>query len=104
MSEYLTEFIVSQVLTGIACGIIACRADKMLKGTTDGRVFLQHAGLGVALFASLVIQFTQYRAWAGALIAGGVVFFFAMSRKRWERAAPDGTTKPGELGPPELNR
>lgn len=99
----MTEFIVSQALTVIACGIIACRADKMLKGTTDGAVFVQHAGLGVALFASFVIQFTQHRAWAGALIAGGVVFFFAMSRKRWQQSAPEGTTKPGDLGPPEMH-
>lgn len=93
----MTEFIVSQALTIIACGIIACRADKMMKGKTDGSVFLQHAVLGVALFASFVIQFTPYHDWADTLTSAGVVFFFVMSRRRWKRAAPEGTTKPGEL-------
>lgn len=94
----MKEFIATQALTILACGIIACRVDKMLKGATAPGVFIQHAVLGVALFASSVIQFTVYRAWAGSLVSAGLVFFFVMSRKRWKNSAPEGTTKPGDLG------
>ena len=92
----------SGALTLIACFMILCRVDKMMNGVTQGTVFAQHAILGMALFGSFVISFTDYAEWGDAILSAGIVCFLLLSVRRWKRGAPIGTTKPMGLDETEL--
>lgn len=98
-----TAHVVSSVVTAVACYLIACRIDKMTSGKTKVGVFLQHFSLGGCMFVSMVMNFTDLEDWSPAVMAGGVLLFFVMSFHRWRNAAPDDTTKPGDLGPLKFN-
>lgn len=93
----MTGHIVATALALVACFMLLCRVDKMVKGTTKYSVFLQHALLALSLFGSAVLNFTEFDDWSPASMAAGVVCFFFFSVNRWRKGAPDGTTKPMEL-------
>lgn len=81
------------LLTVAVCWMIACRIDKMNKGVTQQRVFLQHFLLGVAVFASFIVGFTSYKEWSAVILSVGVLQFFTFSIGRWRKHAPDDTVK-----------
>lgn len=89
--------IVSALLCLVACFMIACRIDKMVRGVTLAMVFYQHAALAAGLFGSFLLTFTRHAAWSTASVVAGVVVFLALSVQRWRHGAPEGTTRPGEL-------
>lgn len=88
--------VVATVLGIVGCGMLLCRVDKMLLGHTRLEVFLQHAALAVALFASIILQFTEFEDWAPAAMYAGVVAFLLFGTGRWRHGPPPGTTRPNE--------
>lgn len=99
----MTGQFVAGALSLVGCFVLLCRVDKMLKGVTKPIVFAQHAVLAVGLFGGFLLNVTGEGAWAAASIAAGVLSFFLMSMGRWRHAAPEGTAKPGDLGPYEID-
>ncbi len=95
-------YTVTGLLALAGCFMIACRVEKMVKGVTLPSIFIQHAMVGLGLFGGFVLLFTDYHEWSPASIAGGIVAFFVFSLRRWQRGAPEGTTKPADLDGPSL--
>jgi hypothetical protein len=93
----MTGHIASLLLSLVACFMLLCRVDKMVKGITQTSVFIQHAILALAMFCSAVLTFTEFHDWSPAIMAAGIVSFFFLSVHRWRYQAPDGTTKPAPL-------
>ena len=89
--------IVSALLSLIACFMIACRIDKMVRGVTLSAVFYQHAALAAGLFGSFLLTFTRHADWSTASVVAGVVVFLTLSVQRWRHGAPEGTTRPADL-------
>lgn len=89
--------VVSALLCLVACFMIACRIDKMVRGVTLSLVFYQHAALAAGLFGSFLLTFTRHAEWATASTVTGVVVFLGLSLQRWRHGAPEGTTRPGDL-------
>ena len=82
---------VSLGLTLSTCFVVACRIDKMLKGTTRPVIFYQHALLALGFFGSFVLGFTQWADLSEASSAAGVLLFFLLSANRWRHKAPEDT-------------
>lgn len=93
----MTGHIISMLLSLVACFMLLCRVDKMVKGVTKPSVFIQHAVLALSLFGSAVLNFTDFDDWSPAAMAAGIVAFFFFSINRWRHQAPEGTTKPAPL-------
>lgn len=87
----------SQVVYGLLSlgllWVLACRIDKMMKGVTQQKVFLQHFLLGMSVFGAWLLGFSKYAEWSEAIIVLGVLQFFLFSLKRWKNKAPDDTVK-----------
>ena len=80
---------------------VLCRINQMRAGVTMPAVFLQHAMLGMGLFAALLFP----PPWAKTILAVSIAAYLIAGASRWRYAAPRGTeTQPGALGPPELDR
>jgi hypothetical protein len=76
---------------------VLCRVNLMQHGRTAPLVFMQHALLGIGLFAALVLPVPL----AKLAMAAGVCAFLVMGAARWRYAAPQWTeTADGDLGPP----
>lgn len=88
--------LLSMGLTLAACWVLACRIDKMLKGTTQPGIFVQHFLMAIGLFGSFLLVFTEWADLAPASMAAGVLAFFAFSASRWRRGAPV-DTRSGDL-------
>lgn len=69
---------------------VLCRVNAMQKGVTHWPIFVQHAALGLGLFASLLLPAD----WGRAALAAGVFVFLAMGAHRWRHGAPADTRKP----------
>lgn len=94
--------IVSDGLLLAGIFMLACRIEKMMRGVTELRVFVQHFALACSLGAALLLSFGELSDWGPACVAGGVVFFFAMSLKRWRQAPPNGTKRARPVADHEL--
>lgn len=79
------------------CVILGCRVAKMMRGVTSLAVFLQHAGLALAMFGSVLLTIVGHGEWAATCTSVGVLVFLLMSVKRWRGAAPAGTNRPQPL-------
>lgn len=81
------------ILTGFmltaAIWSVLCRIHKMDPGVTHPLVFLQHAVLGLGLFAALMAP----PPWGKAGLVMGVLLFLLASSKRWKLGAPAGTER-----------
>lgn len=79
---------------------LVCRVAKMHSGRTKFGVFLQHAGLALALFGALFLPSEH----AKAAMAAGVLLFLLLGSRRWADGAPPGTDKTSFLDQPiDLN-
>ncbi len=94
--------IVSDGLLLAGIFMLACRIEKMMRGVTELRVFVQHFALACSLGAALLLSFGDHSDWGPACVAGGVVFFFLMSLKRWRQAPPQGTKRARPVADHEL--
>lgn len=86
----------------VGCIMIACRIEKMMRGVTAVRVFLQHAALALGMFNAFLLSFTKFAAWGTASVAAGVLVFFLLSLSRWRYAPPSGTERPRPLSPKHM--
>lgn len=100
--ENNAALIVSDSLLVAGIVILACRIEKMMRGVTELRVFVQHFALACSLGAALLLSFGELSEWGPAAVSGGIVFFFAMSLKRWRQAPPQGTKRVRPVADHEL--
>lgn len=91
--EAHAALIVSDCLLVVGIVMLSCRIEKMMRGVTALRVFVQHFLLSCSLGGALLLSFGDLYKWGPACVAGGVVVFFAMSMKRWRQAPPQGTKR-----------
>lgn len=85
------QLFVSMLLVLVACGMILCRIEKMMKGVTKTRVFLQYATMAGAMFGAMLLLFTPYFGLALGTAALGVIVYLWLSMNRWRYGAPKGT-------------
>lgn len=86
------------------CGSLVCRIHHMTVETRDG-VFWQHVVLAAGFFAVPVVMFLARTQWnqSGSDLALLVVLvsmsvYLMLGASRWRHGAPEGTTKPPQLG------
>lgn len=89
--------VASDTMLVAGCVMIACRIEKMMRGVTAVRVFIQHAALALGMFNAFLLSFTKFSAWGTASVAAGVLIFFLFSLSRWRYAPPAGTERPRPL-------
>lgn len=94
--------IVSDGLLVAGIVMLACRIEKMMRGVTELRVFVQHFALACSLGAAFLLSFGEHSEWGSASVAGGIVFFFMLSLKRWRQAPPQGTKRVRPVADHEL--
>ena len=94
---YNASTVVEGVLGAVVCTVLACRINKMMRGVTAVRVFIQHAALALGMFNAFLLSFTKFAAWGTASVAAGVLIFFLLSLARWRYAPPAGTERPRPL-------
>lgn len=85
--------VLSDALLVAGCVVLACRIDKMMRGVTSLRVFLQHAALAMGMFGAFLLSFTTFSAWGPVSVAAGVLVFLLLSLSRWRYAPPAGTNR-----------
>lgn len=91
----MTAVALTTALTLAAVWAVLCRINALQAGVTEARVFVQHAALGLGLFASLLLP----PEWGRVAIAAGVFAFLAIGASRWRHGAPAGTRKAQEAQP-----
>lgn len=94
--------VAADVMLVVGCIVIACRIEKMMRGVTALRVFLQHAALALGMFNAFLLSFTKFAAWGTASVAAGVLIFFLLSLSRWRYAPPSGTERARPLSPKHM--
>lgn len=94
--------IAADAMLVVGCIMIACRIEKMMRGVTAVRVFLQHAALALGMFNAFLLSFTKFAAWGTASVAAGVLVFFLLSLSRWRYAPPVGTERTRPLSPKHM--
>lgn len=91
----MTAGTLTLALTLAAVWAVLCRINALQAGVTESRVFVQHAALGLGLFASLLLP----AEWGRVALAAGIVVFLAIGASRWRHGAPAGTRKAQEPRP-----
>lgn len=85
--------ITTAALLCAALWAILCRFDRMQHRRTSLLVAVQHAILGLGLFAGLVLPIP----WGMLTVSAGVFVFLLLGSSRWRSSAPSGIISPAPV-------